>query len=718
MAVRRPLVAVTLAVSALLAPSGTAVGGPVAPTTTRAAPLVDNHRLGRAEPDKLEDTTGLSVTLDALRPAVLTPGKRLKVKGSVTNSGQIQWRNAKVYLDVAYDPATTRAALDEFADTDVRFGSPVLTIGLFDEIGRVRPGTTVDYRLSIPFDELPISGDPGVYHIGISVLAENRVGRDSDADARVETIVALRPDKTEPVQHTRVVTLVPVVAPVIRHPSGTFVDEQLITTLSAGGQLRNLVDVLNRAPPNTLEIVADPALLQAVRDMSDGYSVATMKQDKEGEQGRDGSGQQAANDWLASFDAAAARQDVLLMAWGSPDAAAFANAHMPVVVNSAVTASQTYALERRIIAPIVNWQANGAATRRGLVEARAAGAVISMVSEDNFANLDAVADSQYPPTLVTVPTIQGPLTATMLARSLAGRQLTSDTTTLDLRQELIAEATVRSLSSDASDRVAVVALPFDWNPGPDGGESLAPAYNFRVVRPIDLETANHREPSSYQGPITRTTAQPAIPADLITATAGLRDSGITLTEVLTRKSEAIVDFRQRLAVAGSSLWTSRTNLRIMIVRREARQAAQQLRKVTVTGPTFVALSSDSGSFPLTVTNNLDEAVTVNINVRPANPALQIDPIDQLELDPGETVDLDAVARADSSGVTQVRVRLSTTKDRPFGNPWAFDIRTTQIGLAIWVVMGLGMVVLLVAAAVRIMTRIRTTGLRPRERPSP
>ncbi|MBA2440174.1 MAG: hypothetical protein H0V50_05815, partial [Thermoleophilaceae bacterium] len=287
-----------------------------------------------------------------------------------------------------------------------------------------------------------------------------------------------------------------------------------------------------------------------------------------------------------------------------------------------------------------------------------------------------------------------------------------------LRQGLIAEATVRSLSPDPTDRVAVVALPFGWDPGVDGGVSLAPAYGLATVRTIDLETANQREPAPYRGPVTRTAAQPEIPVELVEAIAGLRDNGSTLTGLVTDNTATTAAFQRRLAAAGSSLWAYRPRLRVALVRREARDATEQLRKVTVTGPTFVALSSASGTFPLTVTNALDQSVTVDVNVRATNPALRIDPIDRLQLDPGETVDIDAVARADSSGVTQVRVRLSTTEGRAFGTPWEFDIRTTQIGLAIWVVMGLGMAVLLVAAAVRIVTRIRTTGMRPREKPSP
>jgi hypothetical protein len=42
----------------------------------------------------------------------------------------------------------------------------------------------------------------------------------------------------------------------------------------------------------------------------------------------------------------------------------------------------------------------------------------------------------------------------------------------------------------------------------------------------------------------------------------------------------------------------------------------------------------------------------------------------------------------------------------FGKGWRFDVRATQIGLVIWVVMGAGGTVLFVAAGYRIVNRLR------------
>ncbi len=667
---------------------------------------------------RLEQQTGLTVTIDRISPAALRPGEPVQLSGEISNLGDVRWRDAKVYLDVADSATTTPAELAAIHDSGDVFGDRVVEIGLFEELGDVGPGTTKPYRLKIPYGALGISATAGVYRIGVTVVAGDRDGRADRAHA--ETLMPLRRDADSSLTPTRVVTLVPVTYPVIRHVGGNFVDERLANAMSSGGQLRHLLDFANQAPAGTLQLVADPALLQAVRDMADGYTVTTIGEENgDAGPGRNGTGREAAAQWLADFTSAAGRQQLLLAAWGLPDSSGFARAQMPAVVEAAVTASEDYAVAQRLLAPVVNWQLFGASTRRGLVVARMAGADTQVVAADNLVNLRSSPESSYPPSLIEVPTSQGALTAVVYARSIAGRPFDSHLRALDFRQSLMAEATVRALSDTVDSRQWVVAAPFGWDPGPAAGDvRLTAGYHFPTVAPLDLATATLNQPRPYPGPIAPTAAQPPIPSDVVAAVRRFHGTGRTATDLLTDKSAAIVDFDRRLASAGTSQWDRRPKLQLALVRRANRLATEALTKVTVTGPAFVALSSASGRFPLTVTNGLDVGVTVRVNVRPGNPALKIAPIEPLRLEPGESVDIEASTSADSSGVTQVRVRLATLTERAVGPPYEFDVRATQIGVAIWVVIALGSAVVLVAAAFQIIRRIRTTGLKPRGRPSP
>ena len=88
----------------------------------------------------------------------------------------------------------------------------------------------------------------------------------------------------------------------------------------------------------------------------------------------------------------------------------------------------------------------------------------------------------------------------------------------------------------------------------------------------------------------------------------------------------------------------------------------------------------------------------------------------VRFEPGQRRDIEATARTDGSGLTTVRIQLTTTSHRPVGRPWSFDIRSTQIGLAIWIVMGIGGAILFGAAARRIYVRIRSGAMQTREEP--
>jgi hypothetical protein len=109
-------------------------------------------------------------------------------------------------------------------------------------------------------------------------------------------------------------------------------------------------------------------------------------------------------------------------------------------------------------------------------------------------------------------------------------------------------------------------------------------------------------------------------------------------------------------------------------------------------------------------------VTVQVVARAANPAVTIDPIERLVLDPGQRRDIEVTARSKGSGLTGVRVRLMTTTSRPVGRAWNFSIRSTQLGTAIWVVMGVGAAILFTAAARRIYLRVKEGRLHTREEP--
>lgn len=664
----------------------------------------------------LQRQTGLTVTIDDIEPVALVKGQPLTVTGTVSNDGTTHWRDAQVYLEIGPAPATTRAELSAFASQQEVVGTRIVRFGLFDQIGSLSPGDTSSYRLSVPFHLLPITGAPGAYHVGVSVLAANTLGGDAEADAVTDTVVPLLPTSLRNgFRPTSVLTLLPVTAPVLRHSNGNFLNDKLVAALSPGGRLSDVLGFALQAPRDSVQVVIDPALRAAVHAMGQGYVVQTVQEAARGQPGRPGLGQPEAATWERELKRVARRQQVSVMTWGAPDASALAANGMPGIVESAVLASRAYAQRNSLDASILGWQPGGFSTRRGLAVARKSGTSVQVVAERSLVRLSPT-NTDYPPCVVTLRTRLGPLTALVTRRDVAGEQLTTSTSALMFRQDLVAEATVRSLLDDPRSDCAIFALPFNWDPGVAAGTvDLSKAYRLPSVQPTTAGVVNERQPATYTGRVEVPAHLPAYPTDVLRAVIGLRNNGRILTGMLSNRERATDRLNEQLGEAGSAAWRSQPRVAAAMIRQQAAAFANQIAKVTVTGPTFVALSSASGRFPITVTNGLNVPITVRVHVRPLNPALQVNAIENLRLAAGQRRDVPVVSRSAGSGLTQVRVRLSTPDHRLFGTAWSFNVRATQFGVVIWIAMGAGAAVLFGAAAVRIYRRV--AGSRAASRPA-
>lgn len=449
--------------------------------------------------------------------------------------------------------------------------------------------------------------------------------------------------------------------------------------------------------------------------MAAGYAIRSGKDLSSDTVEGDPGSQRAAAAWIADLKGLAESQGVTLLPWGSPASSALVDSDLTAVIEAAVLAGKTYAAEANLSAAITDWPNNGLASRRGLAVTRSKGASVQIVSQLSLPNLrgDALAPDAYPPAQVTLGTVDGPLTALVTRQDIGGVAFKPDVDILELRQAVAAEATVRALSSQGG-QTSVLAAPLYWNPTDSAGADFRPLYDFPTVSATNLGDAETITTANYAGPVRLPrTATPAFPAEMVEAIDRLQNTGQVFVELLTDERRLPLEFYRELANAGSYWGQRHPNRATSLIRSSKRQKASQINKVTIAGPSFVTLSSESGRFPLTVTNGLDTTITVRINVLPRDETLKIEQIEPIKIEPGRQRDVEIVSRATGSGLTAVTARLATASERPFGRPVSFDIRATQIGLAIWVVFGIAAAVIVVASGLRIYRRIRTTGFRRR-----
>jgi hypothetical protein len=502
-----------------------------------------------------------------------------------------------------------------------------------------------------------------------------------------------------------------------RLSGGAFADDSLRGLISATGRLTNVLDWALLAPAGSVQVVIDPALLAAVTDMSDGYLVQPADPTRSDVAGQ---GQAEAGLWLQKFASVAVAQHVMYMPWGVPAVNSLLEHHVPGPVIASVAASQAYRDLHARRDFVAGWLTNGSSGIRAVTVLQHFGVDLQIVSEASLPGLASYSKTgRYPPSQVTVSAKGRHIPFLVAGSYLAGLPTAANTSALQFRQRLIADAAVRSLDGH-SDVITVTALPFTWNPGhvrPAAG--LAAAFNLPVVVPQSAIGALDRPSETYGGAVRPSpTAFRALSDAVIEKVHELRVSGGNLAAILDTQ-RALREFQRVFAMSGSAEWRVFPRVATRLITAQASADRVALGKVSITGPPFVAMSSNSGRFPLTVTNGLGRSITVTIVARPADPGLTIGPINPVQVGAGQQRDVQLVTTAAGSGVTSVRARLATPAPggTPFSKAWRFDVRSTQIGLVIWIVMAVGGAILFIAAGYRIVNRIRGNETPRRQAPT-
>jgi hypothetical protein len=198
----------------------------------------------------------------------------------------------------------------------------------------------------------------------------------------------------------------------------------------------------------------------------------------------------------------------------------------------------------------------------------------------------------------------------------------------------------------------------------------------------------------------------ALPSSVLKEAARLRRRAITL-EALTGQDAALPYYLQNAVFAVSSAWREAPEAAVGLVAENIETIDQRLDLLSIQGPQAVTLSSNSGSFPITLTNELDSPVTVGADIYDEENLLAVADIQAQEIAPGSQETITVDVEAPQVGTTTVFARLVTESGRRFGAPISFPLRSSVIGEVIWYAMGAaGIFVLL------LFVRRRGRGLRP------
>ncbi|OJX95335.1 MAG: hypothetical protein BGO96_10840 [Micrococcales bacterium 73-15] len=129
-----------------------------------------------------------------------------------------------------------------------------------------------------------------------------------------------------------------------------------------------------------------------------------------------------------------------------------------------------------------------------------------------------------------------------------------------------------------------------------------------------------------------------------------------------------------LTLTGSTAWRLAGQDGSAVTEAVTGELASVANAVTVTVPSGVNLAANDGAIPVTVTNALAVPVTARIEVRPEQLLLRVDPIEDVQLEPGMSQSVRIPVEAIANGSTRVDVTVSSPGGAVLGSAAAFDVQ--------------------------------------------
>jgi hypothetical protein len=288
-----------------------------------------------------------------------------------------------------------------------------------------------------------------------------------------------------------------------------------------------------------------------------------------------------------------------------------------------------------------------------------------------------------------------------------------DGTRLSL-QEFLAETLMIQAEGPGDRRYVVVTPNRRWDPTPSYAAALVAdtgkvpwvhPVSLAAVRDSPLYTKVERQPLTYPQSARRAELSPGYLAQVST----LRSDVSKFSAILPQGTPSIGSYTTAEEQALSSAWRDQQRVAKAQLATVIASIGAQLAQVHITSnnKSYVTLTSHGGKVPVTISNNLDTAVSVVVHVV-ANQRLTLSNGGRLTvtIPPHQQTAVEIHAAAKTSGVFSLQVQLFTPKGqgKPYGNIVTLYVRSTAYGTITLVITGAATAALMIAVAIRLTRR--------------
>ena len=651
-----------------------------------------------------EERTDVRVDVHALTGSLTPESAKLVVRARAVNTTQEPVRNLRTSLRFG-NVLRGRSAIAA-GEPLARFGTRVADREVPG--GELAPGGTAEVEYDVPIADLPFdrSSTNGVYPMRIEVRSRFEVV------GAVDTYVVWWP-QTQP--KLRIAFVWPLAEPSHRALGNDFYDDELGASVD-DGRLNTLVR-LGDASPLPVTWAIDPELVDSVRRMAGGYTVA----------GREGTSAGAARTWLDRLRTAVSDATVIPLPYADPDLATTTSGSLAVDAGTAFRLGREILQRDLSVTPASNlaWPP-GPTLSPGAEALLAAQGVKGVIVPESA--LPLTEQLNYTPTAATAlaPGALGSLTALVADAQLNGwvGEPTREEGPRLAVQRFLADTAMAAMERPGIVRDVVIAPPRTWEPvRAFASQLLIQTVNVPWLTPTGLGAILESDPSTAartRAPAPRGLVEPG----LVNRVLAQRRALLRLRGILTDPQRAPTELAQlddALLRAVSARWAENPEGgRRLLGTIDAGIAAQVGRLRLVQGG-VVTMTGRSGRVPLTFENDFGQQVRVRIRID-SKKRLKLEEGDEaferrsggeVSIPPG-TSTLTITGRATTGGLFPIRVELLSNDAASLGVETTLRVRSTAYGAVALAVTGGAFGLLLVASATRLLRRRRTARRRHTE----
>ena len=642
----------------------------------------------------VEPTASVRITLKAMSPSVVKPGDTVRISGTVTNVSGKPLNRLSAYFWRSTFPLTSSDQLAAAATSQSNnpIGQRRYGFGEYDELfssakPTLAPKASVDFALTATTNQL-LGANPtnGVYLMGVQVLSQDSkfaVGR-----SRI-FVPVLNPKLSSASSNSvQLSSLVMLTSKPAQLRAGVLADDHLANEVAPGGRL---YDLLSDADQPATSYAVDPNLIVELRTMSAGYQVL-------GSDGElvSGTGRTSAQTWLTRFTALQTGHDGYRLPFAQYDLSALVRDDRLDLARAAEAAAKT--VDGISALPLLVAPPDGTANQATVDAADQLGARAVLLNASTVSDLGPLIKQKGGATILSYDT----------SAPAAGPGPAPDDTPVHLRESALASTYIESITSAADTTVG--RLRVITSPDQSGGGLETDQAPW--LKLSDVGQLLDGKPHSWSGhPSYSTSARNhRLSSRQVEASRDLAQDFETYRQLLADPGDLSTQLNQSLARVVSTTWRGRTSSQRSFVRAQTSVFDSVLRgtMIQLEGQNLV-LTGAAGNVPLTVINNFNQRIRVQISFSsPNRERLNVTDVSAKKIgviEPGGRIPVTAAVQARSNGRLPITCQLTTVSGAPVGQPLIIEINPTQAGRIGWLI-SLGALIVLVAATAFRIRQVR------------